>query len=1430
MVFSVIESDITKSGQALSIFGKELQNVYHDFNSAIHSIKTKTGDISQFSIGRILGNKLSQQDIDSIRRYNDEIRKYNEMTDDAITPQTAFYKCLGNSSSAAQKLARDANGAAISEETLKTASQTSTVALKAQSIAMNLLGNIAITAIIIGISKIVKGFVDLVNHVEITKKKVEDLKSTFKSALDTANSNAKRVKELADRYDELSDGVNNLGENVSLTNEEYEEYNTLVNEIADMFPTLVQGYTDEGNAILNLKGNVDALRNAYKEAQQEAYNLLIANGQDSDGNDIIQQWNDLYDTGFWASAFDLGVDDVGKGISVSDALEQLKAIQNLTAEEYREIKRIVDSGGSEELSQLSDIELEIGNSSYLKGALGLTWDISDEDFAEAKKQASALVQTYNAQIESALSDVKTLANAYLMTNEDYDKLDEQSKNAASIIVNSLDADIASGFKDKTDVDKYVQNIIDTINNNSEVNDAMNKLFTMDTSSMSVREIKSNIDKYISIIAKAIGEDEEKLKIRFGFDDIGDELDRAYEKFGLKTDGSSRQSTIDKRNFLAGLNIEDLEAALNIPDLFAEGLDGATAKIEAWKADPKNKIAPEVDTSDLNTIIETTSNKVKLITTAMEEMNDTGSISSSTYAEIVEMGGNFADCLEIQNGKLKLNVQKLKELERQEILNAIAAKNLAISELNVSAAMAGQARDAEKVEEIRKQITALEKERDVLWQINDEIANAKPNESGSGSGSSSSSDPWKEQFDKEYSEKQHLLAMEQLSEEDYLDWLDDAYKKYFSDLTKYQDEYYKYEEEVYKGRKQLAEDFYDEQQKLFEDRVSNLEDYLEKFKDGKVTTFVEQSDIDALDELNKQMKELYEVGNVDLTKRPKVSAETMRKAGYDVADGSTATVYSTMEFLWQGDEENGKYVTVHYTPILPDGTVLDEKTLHDYIYGTLAGSQNILNADAENLGIVLKVDTDFNISEEDMKSLETGNYTDNIQNIIKACDDWSVSLHDIQAEWMVLDEKVKNIQPLTIEEKYDYISSVYQEIINEINARIGEILDVGIEGHEEEVAKLEKQIEEYQEKLSNVFKSAVEEEQDYIEKQKKAYSDLYDERIDKIKEQQKAVEEAAQAEIDAVQEKIDVLKEANEKAEEANEIEKARQDLANASQHTRQVYGADGSISLQVDQDKVKEAQEKLDKLLQEQQINILEEQKQALEDAKDKASESYDRIIENLEIEKENGEKRFNKLIEKLDEYLNPNNGESNSDVWKAIAKLEGGKYENGIYTDKDGNVIDIDKLLETAKNEDKQTDTDNKTKDNSKDDTVISGTLTRQDIGDEEPDIKGKTESAIDTFFSNLEKKLNIPSGSINLENAMQVFRNSPMMNFNPYGAMNDRTGLANKEYVNNVNNQQSNVTSTFTGDIVINNPVGNSDDLAKELIMNIPIAFQKQMYSNLK
>lgn len=137
---------------------------------------------------------------------------------------------------------------------------------------------------------LVKAYDALTDSVEEVKERTENLLESYNSAISEANSNAKTIESLADRYETLSKGVNNLGENVSLTSDEYSEYNDIVNKIADMFPTLIKGYTDEGNAILSLKGNVEKLRDAYKEAQTEAYNSLIVSGEDSDGNDIISNY------------------------------------------------------------------------------------------------------------------------------------------------------------------------------------------------------------------------------------------------------------------------------------------------------------------------------------------------------------------------------------------------------------------------------------------------------------------------------------------------------------------------------------------------------------------------------------------------------------------------------------------------------------------------------------------------------------------------------------------------------------------------------------------------------------------------------------------------------------------------------------------------------------------------------------------------------------------------------------------------------------------------------------------------------------------------------------------------------------------------------------------------------------------------------------
>ncbi len=1583
--------------------------VFKTFETGLSNFMNKSWDTTL----KDLKNKTFQNPLNAFfKTYksgdNDALKNYIADLDKGITRTKAFYNNLKTASATAKqqaveiaKLNTQYKTGAIDEQTYTAklqalGIQTETASLKAKlaSTAFEMfkaaLTAIAFTLIIQGISLFVNKISDLANNVSKTKEKVSELTDEFKSALSTANTNADKTEELISKYQQLSKGVNDLGENVALTNEEYTEYNSLVNEIAEMFPELVRGYTDEGNAILNLKGNVEKLRDAYKEAQQEAYNLLIASGENGDGNDIIKQWQDTQDTNFWASFFDLGADDVGGGISVSDAIDQLKAIQDMSAEEYKQLIATTSAtGDSDAISQLTDIEKEIGYGDYLTKALGLTWDISDEDFTEAKKQAKILVQTYNSEIQSALSDVKSLANAYLMTNEDYDKLDSSSKNAASIIVNSLNENIASGFNDKTDVGEYVQTIVDAFENSDSKN-AINNLFNLDTSNMSVKDINAEVDKYIDIIAKAIGEDSDKLKIRLGFEDINDTLERAKRKFqtGI-TFGSVPSDVYNAQisSFLEKLTPADLDIAMQIPDLFADGLEKASEKIQEFKSDPNNKIGISFDYSSyseqvddvvknvdkvqsaldklnsgkgidnkditelanafpdysskilsaadntekltsvlseiksnapsglINTLrnlkdlsaddqdavngliailsnLNSTSSKYAdtladletkegLLSTAYKEMHDDGQISLSTYQKLIDSGIDYSKAIENVNGKIIVNSEKLKELTKTKYNDEIQTLELAKAEIGRN--MASDPKYyMEQIDAINDDIKA-KKEAMKLLDAYDYTTTANKGKT---------EEPQSVlNFEKELAEKQHEINMGQREEnEDYYSWLLSAAHTAYDGLADYQDDLWKYEEKVYEWRKKNEQD-------LFDQKIENAKTLADKILDDKVEVPEEAK---KLAEFNKKMQKEYGLGNVDLTKRPKVSADAMRKAGYDAEDGETATVYSSFDFLWQGDEEHGKYVAVHYTPILPDGTVLDEKTLNDYL-NTLVGSDDILKADTK--GIILKVDSDVDVSDTDVKSLETDKPTENIQNITKACDDWDIALHEVQAEWLDLsdaaekagttaankwdyareivngyitdtqnrikelensggkdnkdkikslkkdlesykddldeidekeikfnveqtkkdlkkiDKEIEKIENDSItsdgtklfgKEKWDTIESMYVSAAQKVQDQIDAIVKSGVKGNEDLLEELGETLDDYGDKIAELPKSAAKEEQEYLKNQKEKASKQIDE------------------EINAVQKKIDALKKVNEKEQEALDIEKARKELEKASQSTRQVYGADGSISFKVDDEKVKEAQENLDKILLEQQTSILEEQKDL------------------LETEKDNSEKRFDILLDVLDEYLNPDQGESNSDVWKELAHTEGATYKNGVWTDKDGKAIDINKLLETsetAKKEDnlgvgKKPD-DSKDalkgslrKDNNKDD-VIRGHLTRQNIGNETSDVKDvadTTGSVVESFFSNLEKKLGLKDGSLSLDKVSDVLNGSNKMGYSPYANMTERVGTVGSEYTNANNVNNNNAANITIGDIVINNPVGNSDDLAKELRANLHNAADRIIYSNLR
>lgn len=104
-------------------------------------------------------------------------------------------------------------------------------------------------------------------------------------------------------------------------------------------------------------------------------------------------------------------------------------------------------------------------------------------------------------------------------------------------------------------------------------------------------------------------------------------------------------------------------------------------------------------------------------------------------------------------------------------------------------------------------------------------------------------------------------------------------------------------------------------------------------------------------LGREMREAFR-GNVDLLARPLIDAAELVRKGWEDAGEGIATVFSSQYGV---ENLEGKVVEILVTPILPDGTVLSQQELEDYIYGSLEGVEDILEADS--LGLVIAIDVD-----------------------------------------------------------------------------------------------------------------------------------------------------------------------------------------------------------------------------------------------------------------------------------------------------------------------------------------------------------------------------------------------------------------------------------------------------------------------------------------
>lgn len=845
-------------------------------------------------------------------------------------------------------------------------------------------------------------------------------------------------------------------------------------------------------------------------------------------------------------------------------------------------------------------------------------------------------------VEDIPVDISILPTVTVKVDALKSKLDEAKEKITEAIKNATLFDTAANTVNAETLISF-DDVLTLVNLDGTLADKFTK--TADGYTIAAEELAAAKERYIQSTEDSLNESIKVAKetVSEAESNIANMEARIRE---IKSDNYSVNSPYDYQK--SQDEIADLADTIEIERQNIDKANGVISENKLLLGELSDKLS-----KDLAPSLKNVENHVNLTKSAMTDMRDSGQISASTYDSIISAGKNYSECLEIQNGKLVVNIQKLKELQQQELKNEIAEVRFA--KASWETVMATKAMAGEDTSAIAKKIRELNLQEAALNTAIDETGNAKPEENKN-TGSENKEPTQVTNFKKELAEKQHLVAMKELSEEEYLNWLDGAYKEAYAGLTGYEEDLYKYEEEIFSKRKELAE-------KAFDDTIDGIEkeiDALEKLKDEAsidADKIIDPKATEELKKFNEEMQKTFGLGNVDLTKRPKVDAETMRKAGYEAEDGETATVYSSTEFIWQGDDKNGKYVAVHYTPILPDGTVLDDESLRKYLYETLESSQDILDTDKNNLGIVLKVDTDFNISDKDIQSLETDKPTQNILDIIKACDDWDIALHEVQEQWMELDDKVANSNVNNGDNIYEIIDKqigLYNNAIAEIDKRIAELEASGLIGIEDEIKKLNTKREELLDKVYNLSKErtsvGVDNEIKYWEEMQSKQNEFYDKQIERLKEQKKLLED-----------KNDEEERAKDLAEKQLELRKAQIALEDARRNRNVlVYTAGGGYSYEADQTAIAEAEE-----------DVKKARKELAEFKESEIKKSLDKQIETLEDQKDKNSKYYDTVVKLLEDMSGKNKVQSNSnrDIWDELLSTEAG--QNALAN------IDSDKLQE---------------------------------------------------------------------------------------------------------------------------------------------------------
>lgn len=573
MIFNLL------SGNTIGINGKSFKNIGYDL---LHH--------QGFGYSIFGGSGLNKNDIEALSKIQslydeNSIFAVGEELSSEVEEYTSALSAAGKETAGLilnGSVRFDSLSASIAGATTKT------TALRIATAALN-------TALMVGVSfaiqKVVQMASDFVHANENLHSSVQKTVSEFKTEHDALKNNSANFDELAKKYDQLSKGVGSNGKNVSLSTEQYQEYLSVCNEIADICPELISGYDNQNNAIINLTGGVEELTQAYNDLKIAEDRVVL-----TDAADIFSDYANARDKYYG-----------GYGDEVADGAQALwdwasGGISELVTGEPGAFTKRVGNSGFYHLNRLmqSDVDIKeeaarIASSSDIMDSVraalktaGIDRKDGESDsewVARAVTEDGGLIRAYVSQMDremdDAVSNMRSISEAYLeseLLSGSYGNIPSNLGNKLlENVIPNLDKTFFDSMDDVAELNSYFNRMLEQLNDlSAEDSTTLEIAFDAKTK---LNNGECSVNEYLAAIEDAQGiikgfdlEDQRTFALAIDFnyaqsikgkrDSILDTFLNS-ERFNNLNPAYQAGEKQGLKKWINGLSVGDLEIAYNL---------------------------------------------------------------------------------------------------------------------------------------------------------------------------------------------------------------------------------------------------------------------------------------------------------------------------------------------------------------------------------------------------------------------------------------------------------------------------------------------------------------------------------------------------------------------------------------------------------------------------------------------------------------------------------------------------------------------------------------------------------------------------------------------------------------------------------------------------------------------------------------------------